>query len=170
MPGRGTARPGVGSAEARAEQRPADVLWRSVAVYVVFTAWVAALLGVAGAVWVLHDLGDRHRALSASERLHGDWRYRVVPDRPVLDDALRLIPADASYRVVVDPSWSSRFRSPWTRSLERDLMTFVLFPRRLTTSTDAEWVLCMGCDASTAGAHGVVVSRGRDMQLIRARR
>jgi hypothetical protein len=94
----------------------------------------------------------------------------VVPDRQVLDDALRLVPAEASYRVVIDPSWRSRFRSPWTRSLERDLMAFVLYPRRLTTSMDANWLLCLGCDAVTAGTRGAVVSRGRDMQLIQVRR
>ena len=165
------ARDGLGTAirlaDGETKQRPAEVLVRSATVYVVFVAWVLAVLGVAAAVWAMNDLAEEHRSLSPSERLHGDWRYQVVPDRRVLDDALSFIPVDGSYRVVVGPMWRSRFRSPWTTSLERDLMTFVLYPRRVTTSRDAEWVLCMGCDASAVGRLGEVVSGGRRTQLIR---
>jgi hypothetical protein len=95
----------------------------------------------------------------------------IFRDRRVLDTASRLMPRNANYRVLIGPSWQPARHTRWSRSLEADFLRYYLLPRRQTSSRDASWAFCLGCDLSAVHARVQVLTRGSDGSLfVRIRR
>lgn len=96
---------------------------------------------------------DRNARLGYLERLYAD--EGVVLSRRVVEEARARMPPRASYRVVLGPRLEREHR--FTRVIVADFLRFFLLPRRRTSSADAEWVVCYGCDPDALGPGRFVV-------------
>lgn len=144
---------------------------RPVRLLVIYCVVLAALLAAGGLVVTIRAfdrMADDHASLSHLDRAYGDWSGRplTIRDRKVIEDALVLVPENASYRVVIGSGWKPLRRTKWTSSLERDFLAYYMLPRRLTRLRSAAWVFCLGCDRTELGADVRVLSRGFDGLLL----
>jgi hypothetical protein len=104
----------------------------------------AVALGLVYLVRAVEELGDQASANATAnydDREFGGGNSLVV-DKRALYEARALIPPDGSYRVVPGPNvdGATELTEPYIDQFARSF----LMPRR--PSTDAEWILCYGCD------------------------
>lgn len=99
---------------------------------------------------------DQNASLGYLDRLYADGG--VAGSQRVVEDALALMPADATYRVVVGPHMTDV--APFTRLIAEDFLEYFLFPRRQAESGPTPWVFCYGCEVSTLGPSFRVLSDG----------
>ena len=93
---------------------------------------------------VLDQGADRSASTTYSERTYPTSRW-VAGDANVLEDARLWMPENATYRVVLGPRQAMLGYSDWAPYF----LHFALLPRRQSTSRDAPWVFCYGCDAAS---------------------
>lgn len=116
---------------------------------------VVTCVGIAIAVSVLklHNVlgvfdarADNQASFGYAERAHTYEGWSPAGGE-VLEDARLWMPENARYRVVFAPGYDRRGSQDFTR----DLLLAFLLPRRPTTSENAKWLFCYGCDAKTLG-------------------
>jgi hypothetical protein len=105
---------------------------------------------------------DRNAGLRYLDREYGDRGW--APDRRVIEDARLWMPKDATYRVVLGPTWDNL-----DGTVAADFLRYFLLPRRDVDSTSAPWVFCYACDRSeldgfeelSVGRDGIMFGRIR---------
>ena len=109
----------------------------------------------AKAVDQLGDDAARNAATNYDDREFGGGNS-VVPEKRALYEARAVIPEDETYRVVTGPrlEGGTELTGPY---LEVYVRSF-LMPR--LPATDADWILCYGCELSELGVGADVVWRG----------
>ena len=116
---------------------------------------VAIVFGLVYFVRTVDRLGDTAET-NASENFD-DREFAggnsLVVDKRALYEARQLIPEDGTYLVVAGPGveGASELTEPYIDQFARAF----LMPRR--PATDADWILCYGCDRSSIGRPTEVV-------------
>ena len=127
------------------------------ATIVVLVVLMAASAAIRAAITV-DDLGDQaaaNSALSYSDREIAGGNAVVVEQEAIYQAAARIAVGE-SFRVVVGESYEEggELTATYVESFYRSF----LMPRR--TASDAEWVICYGCDLGSLGGTATVVWRG----------
>lgn len=110
-------------------------------VFTVAAASVAALLLYPGQLRELGEIADRNAGLSYADRDVAGGNS-VMPEQSALYELRGRIPEDATYRVDVgepQEGWTDL-----TAGSAEPFLRYWLMPRR--PSSDATWIVCVGCD------------------------
>lgn len=134
---------------------------------VVACVGVAVVLGLVYFVRAVDRLGETAEANAAAN--YDDREFAggnsLVVDKRALYQARALIPEDGSFRVVAGPGvdGATELTEPYIDQFAR----YFLMPRR--PSSDAEWILCYGCDRpSLEQPVDVVWDNGTGISILRA--
>ncbi|MBA3333972.1 MAG: hypothetical protein H0U30_08275 [Actinobacteria bacterium] len=146
--------PRSGSARARTARAFLAVAVRVGVVLCVGAAAISGVLKFDDTLGVYDSAADRNHAF--------DYRERVYPEPvvagsgKVFEDARLSMPADASYRVVRGRRYAETGYSYWAQYF----LNGFLLPRRQTSSEEARWIFCFGCDAATLGRLRILSDEG----------
>jgi hypothetical protein len=141
---------------------------RVVRVGVAACVCAAVALGLVYLVYAVDDLGERASANAAAnydDREFGGGNSLVV-DKRALYQARALIPPDGAYHIVPGPhvDGATELTEPYIDQFARSF----LMPRRPRSSSDAEWILCYGCDVATLEVPAEVVwTNGGGITILR---
>lgn len=131
----------------------------------VVAAALSGAVGTSRAVRKLSAAATRNASLHFDDREFATGNS-IIPDQTVLYMARATIPTSGDYRVITGAE-PVKDETNLTRPYASTFATYFLLPRR--PSSDARWIICIGCDRAALPAADIVWTDNEGSSLLKVR-